>query len=124
MFEFVKCSYEELQRIRHREDLLLSGWTMLEEAYIDETLKVYDKEGILVALLNYYFLDEEKERMIIALFEVFKQYRNKGLGKKIIAQFLQDYYGEINLEPSSEESELFWKQCGFESGCYLDRRCR
>jgi GNAT superfamily N-acetyltransferase len=85
MFEFVKCSYEELQRICHREDLLLSGWTMLEEAYIDETLKVYDKEGILVALLNYYFLDEEKERMIIALFEVFKQYRNKGLGKKIIA---------------------------------------
>lgn len=66
----------------------------------------------------------KKERMMIALFEVFKQYRNRGGGKRIIAQFLQDYYGEINLEPSSEESESFWKQCGFESGCYLDRRCK
>lgn len=83
MFGFVKCSYEELQRICHKEDLLLRGWTMLEEAHIDETLKVYDEEGILVALLNYYFFDEEKEQMMIALFEVFKQYRNNGLGKKL-----------------------------------------
>lgn len=122
MFEFKKCSYEELQLILNREDLLLSGWTILEEAYIDETVKVYDENGILVALINYYFLDKEMKRMMIALFEVFKQYRNKGLGKKIIAQFLKDYCGEVNLEPSSEESESFWKQCGFENGCYLDRR--
>lgn len=124
MFAFEKCSYDELQKIRHREDLLLSGWTMLEKAYIDETEKIYDEDGTLVALLNYYFLDDKKERMMIALFEVFKQYRNRGIGKRIIAQFLQDYYGEINLEPSSEESESFWKQCGFESGCCLDRRCK
>lgn len=102
MFVFGKCSYDELQRIRLREDLLLSGWSIIEAAYIDETEKIYDEDG--------------------ALFEVFKKYRNKGLGKKIIDQFLQDYHGEINLEPSSEESESFWKQCGFEEGCYLDRR--
>lgn len=77
-----------------------------------------------MALINYYFLNENKDRMMIALFEVFKPYRDRGLGKRIIAQFLQDYYGEVNLEPSGEESESFWKQCGFESGCYLDRRCK
>lgn len=62
--------------------------------------------------------------MMIALFEVFKEYRNKGLGKEIIACFLKDYCGEVHLEPSGEESESFWKQCGFESGCYLDKRSK
>lgn len=28
VFIFKKCSYEELQAIQHREDLLLSGWTL------------------------------------------------------------------------------------------------
>ncbi|MCI6998409.1 MAG: GNAT family N-acetyltransferase [Eubacterium sp.] len=124
MFIFEKCSYEELESIQHREDLLLSGWTLLEKEYMDETEKVYDEDGTMVALINYYFLNENKDRMMIALFEVFKPYRGRGLGKRIIAQFLQDYYGEVNLEASGEESESFWKQCGFESGCYLDRRCK
>lgn len=31
MFAFEKCSYDELQKIRHREDLLLSGWTLLKK---------------------------------------------------------------------------------------------
>mgnify|MGYP007073442269 FL=1 len=42
MFIFEKCSYVELQAIQHREDLLLSGWTLLEKEYIDVTEKVYD----------------------------------------------------------------------------------
>ncbi|NLL77176.1 MAG: GNAT family N-acetyltransferase [Clostridiales bacterium] len=122
MFIFEKCSYDELQKIRHKENLLLSGWALLEKEYIDETEKIYDEDGTMVALINYYFLNESKKRMMIALFEVFNPYRNRGLGKKIIAYFLKDYYGEVHLEPSGEESESFWKQCGFESGCYLDRR--
>lgn len=124
MFVFEKCSYDELQRIRQKENLLLSGWDIIEEAYIDETEKIYDEDGTLVALINYYFLDEKKDKMMIALFEVFEQYRRKGIGKRIISQFLQDYYGEINLEPSSEESKMFWEKCEFDSGCYLDRRCK
>ena len=124
VFIFKKCSYEELQAIQHREDLLLSGWTLLEKEYMDVTEKVYDEDGTMVALINYYFLNENKDRMMIALFEVFKPYRGRGLGKRIIAQFLQDYYGKVNLEPSGEESESFRKQCGFESGCYLDRRSK
>ena len=75
MFIFEKCSYDELQKIRHKENILLGGWTLLEKEYIDETEKVYDEDGTMV-----------------------------------------------HLEPSGEESESFWKQCGFESGCYLDRR--
>lgn len=121
VFILKKCSYEELQAIQHREDLLLSGWTLLEKEYMDVTEKVYGEDGTMVALINYYFLNENKDRMMIALFEVFKPYRGRGLGKRIIAQFLQDYYGEVNLEASGEKSESFWKQCGFESGCYLDR---
>ena len=72
MFIFEKCSYEELQAIQHREDLLLRGWTLLEEEYIDVTEKVYDEEwnngGFDLILL----LNENKDRMMIALFEVFK----------------------------------------------------
>ena len=76
----------------------------------------------MIALINFYFTDEKKEHMCIALFEVFSQYRNKGVGKKIIDQFLNDYKGEVDLLPSGELSESFWKQCGFEEGCYLDLR--
>lgn len=123
-FKDILMFLEGLQAIQHREYLLLSGWTLLEKEYIDVTEKVYDEDGTMVALINYYFLNENKDRMMIALFEVFKPYRDRGLGKRIIAQFLQDYYGEVNLEPSGEQSESFWKQCGFESGCYLDRRCK
>lgn len=36
---FEKYSYDELQKIRHKENLLLSGWTLLEKEYIDETEK-------------------------------------------------------------------------------------
>ena len=39
MYRFEKCSYEELQLIRQSEDLLLSGWMLLEKEYIDETKK-------------------------------------------------------------------------------------
>lgn len=85
MFIFKKCSYEELQAVQHREDLLLSGWTLLEKEYMDVTEKVYDEDGTMVTLINYYFLNENKDRMIIALFEVFKPYRDRGLGKRIIA---------------------------------------
>lgn len=124
MFKFEKCTFDELQILRIKENLLLSGWTLLEREYIDETEKVFDENGVMVALINYYFLDEQKKGMMIALFEVFKPYRNNGLGKRIIEEFLQDYHGEIHLNPSGEISELFWKACGFEEGCYLDRRQR
>lgn len=124
MFKFEKCTFDELQTIRIRENLLLSGWSLLEKEYIDETEKIYAFDGTLIALINYYFLDEKKEKMMIALFEVFKPFRNKGIGKQIVEEFIQDYFGEISLEPSGEGSELFWKACGFESGCYLDRRRR
>ena len=56
-------------------------------------------------MMKNYFLNENKDRMMIALFEVFKPYRDRGLGKRIIAQFLQDYYGEVNLEPSGTTSK-------------------
>ena len=55
MFIFEKCSYDELQNIRHRKDLLLNGWQLLEKEYIDEKEKIYDEDGRMVALINYYF---------------------------------------------------------------------
>ena len=60
VFIFKKCSYEELQAIQHREDLLLSGWTLLEKEYMDVTEKVYGEDGTMMALINYYFLNENK----------------------------------------------------------------
>lgn len=56
MFTFEKCTYDELQVIRYEADLLLSGWTMLEKEYIDETEKIYDEDGKMVALINYYLI--------------------------------------------------------------------
>ena len=77
VFILKKCSYEELQAIQHREDLLLSGWTLLEKEYMDVTEKVYGEDGTMVALINYYFLNENKDRMMIALRRWTKGYRIK-----------------------------------------------
>lgn len=71
MFTFEKCTYDELQVIRYEADLLLSGWTLLEKEYIDETEKIYDENGKMVALINYYFLNENI------------QYENRGISKKM-----------------------------------------
>ena len=64
MFIFEKSSCEELQSIQHREDLLLSGWTLLEKEYMDVTEKVYDEDGTMVArkelLLSFYKTIMEK----------------------------------------------------------------
>ena len=53
MFIFEKCSYEELQAIQRREDLLLSGWTLLEKEYIDVTEKVYDEKLTYTCGMNF-----------------------------------------------------------------------
>ena len=87
MFIFKKCSYEELQAIQRREDLLLSGWTLLEKEYIDVTEKVYDEDGTMVALINYYFFNENKDRMMIALFEVLSHIKTEDWGKELLLSF-------------------------------------
>lgn len=53
MFVLGKRSYDKLQRIHLRGDLLLSGGSSIEIAYIDEIEKIYDEDGALVALINY-----------------------------------------------------------------------
>ena len=63
-FEEILEFLEKLQAIQHREDLLLSGWTLLEKEYMDVTEKVYSEDGTMVALINYYFLNENKDRKI------------------------------------------------------------
>lgn len=65
MFVFEKCSYEELQIIRERERLLLSGWTLIEKEYIDETKKIFDKAGNMIALINFYiFMMKRKKKCV------------------------------------------------------------
>ena len=63
-FEEILEFLEKLQAIQHRGDLLLSGWTLLEKEYMDVTEKVYSEDGTMVALINYYFLNENKDRKI------------------------------------------------------------
>ena len=45
MFEFEKCTFDELQIINKREKLSLIGWKMLQREYIDETMKIYNLDG-------------------------------------------------------------------------------
>lgn len=50
MFIFEKCSYDELQKIRHKENLLLSGWTLLEkEKELDMLNQAYENHSNFMA---------------------------------------------------------------------------
>lgn len=108
MFRIEDCGYDELQSILAKENLDLSGWKLIQKEYIDGTKLIYNQKEEQIALLNFYFLDKDKNKMFIALFEVFPKYRGNGLGKKIIDQFLIDYEGEVLLEPIDDDSEMFW----------------
>lgn len=122
MFRVEDCDYDDLQSILAKENLDLSGWKLIKKEYIDGTKLIYNQKEEQIALINFYFLDNEKCKMFIPLFEVFPKHRGKGLGKEIIEQFLENYEGEVRLEPIDDESEMFWKKCGFQNGSYLDRR--
>ena len=110
MFIFEKCSYEELQAIQRREDLLLSGWTLLEKEYIDVTEKVYDEiveearaEANLIIERAKVEIEREKEKAEYSLkkeaidlaLELSKKVIEKNIDEKKNRTLIDEFISEV-----------------------------
>ncbi|MDO4189954.1 MAG: GNAT family N-acetyltransferase [Eubacteriales bacterium] len=114
MFLFEKCLFDELTKIRLEYNFYLS-WEIIDKDYIWKNdcylYKILDNKQNVIALL-YYDVDDY---MNINKFEVLEEYRNKGIGTKIMQQFFQQFEIEVDkirLEPASEEACSFWNKLG------------
>lgn len=46
-------------------------------------------------------------------FEVIREYRNQGFGKKIVLEFLDTYDSVVKLLAKNQYVSRFWRKCGF-----------
>ena len=109
MFEFIQLSYNEFTSILKNYKWSLS-WNIINSEYIQGCEKILDSDKNLVAMIYYDISDMPSQ---IGKFEVLQDFRNNGLGEKIIKQFLSSYCCEFEVYPLGEDSERFWRKCGF-----------
>lgn len=106
-YSFEQITFDEL--VSYRTSLFhMSTWKCINEGYEQGCYKVIGNNH-LVALL---YVDESASPRTI-VFEVQERYRNQGIGRNIISQYLSDNPGKYNLFPHDEEVVSFWEKCGF-----------
>lgn len=115
MFKFINIDYEELLHIYQIYNWSL-GWSIIEPNQIQLCEKILSDDKKLMGLIAYHI---ENELCYIDKFEVLQNSRNNGLGKEIIKQFINIHCCDIELLPLGEDSERFWKKCGFVGDKFL-----
>ena len=104
---FEQITFNEL--VSYRTSLFhMSTWKCINAGYEQGCYKVISNNQ-LIALL---YVDESAAPRTI-VFEVQEQYRNRGIGRNIILQYLSDNPGKYNLFPHDEDVVAFWEKCGF-----------
>lgn len=114
-FEFLRINQDELLHI-YKNNKWSFVWSIIEPSEIQLCEKVINSDKQLVALITYSFTDEVCS---IGKFEVLEDLRNKGIGKKIINQFLEIHCCDVEVIPFCEDSKRFWEKCGFVGDKYL-----
>lgn len=120
-FIFAKCDFDELQESIRKYDLELS-WELIDRNYVWKNncylFRIEDKYGEVYAFMYY---NIRSGKCHIDQFEVLKSKRDKGNGRRIILQFMNDrnYCSEdIILLPIDEDSQKFWNQLGIKCSLY------
>lgn len=116
MFEFIQLSYNEFTSILKNYKWSFSWGAFITPDYIQGCEKILDSDKNLVALIYY---DTSNVPYKIGKFEVLEDLRNKGMGEKIIKQFLEIHCCNVEVIPFCEDSKRFWEKCGFVGDKYL-----
>ena len=107
MYKFRQCVYTELQHILGLNIFEMQVWKIIDPAYINGLEIVETEEGEIIALIYYDSCRNENCEMFIMEFEVRKDVRRLGHGKRIIEQFLKEHQKSAELLPLGEESVEF-----------------
>ena len=108
LYKFKKSSFEEFTAIINEYSFNLGGWKLIMKEYSNYIEKIENENGDLIALIHFWFDTNEDSKLCIAYFEVLKDYRRKGHGKRIITKFLERYPNEIILTSTDDVADKFW----------------
>lgn len=104
-----KCGYESIQSLK-RADMLTLPWDYVE---VGEELYVYVDEGINKAYIRISLDLSDDQVLFIDEFEVLREYRKLGLGKKAIRDLINNTTTDIRLLAKNRSVQKFWEKCNF-----------
>jgi predicted GNAT family N-acyltransferase len=107
------CDAQEIRELKQDNRLEMLGDFLGE----DECILSYNYEDSLVAYIRISVDTIEKSSLWIDEFEVLREYRKKGIGKRAIAELIKDSPSDINnikIMAKNKTVQQFWQKCGFE----------
>lgn len=105
-----KCDFQEIILLKQSKRLELP-WDYPDN---DEPVFSYDYEGVSVAYIRVSVDPIDKKSVWIDEFEVIREYRKKGIGKKVISEFVKESTSDILIMAKNRQVQIFWEKCGFE----------
>lgn len=105
-----ECCFQEINALKQDNRLELP-WDFLEEG---EMLFSYDYENIQLGYARVSVDPIDKTIFWIDEFEVIRDQRKKGIGKKAIMELINSIPGDIKIMAKNKMVQQFWEKCGFE----------
>lgn len=105
-----KATYEEAIQLKKEKKLELP-WDCFEE---DDFLYLFEKNSFVCAVIRLSMDPCDNDVIWIDEFEIVKNYRNQGIGKLIICEFLKDCNNVVKLLAKNKSVAEFWYKCGFQ----------
>lgn len=104
------ATYEEVKQLK-KDKILEMPWDYLEEG---EFLYVFEKNSHVCAVIRLSEDPCDKDVICIDEFEIVRNYRNQGIGKSIICEFLEGCNNVVKLMAKNKSVAEFWHKCGFQ----------
>lgn len=104
-----ECDYKEIEELK-KNSILELPWDILEK---DEFVWKYEINNLPIAFIRLSLDPVDKVSIWIDEFEVIREYREQGLGKRLICDFLDGIDLDVKLLAKNKGAQLFWEKCGF-----------
>lgn len=105
-----KATYEEVKKLKKGRILELP-WDCLDE---DEFLYLFEVDSCICAVIRLSMDTNDNDVVWIDEFEIVRNYRNQGIGKLIICNFLEECDNVVKLMAKNKRVAEFWYKCGFQ----------
>lgn len=93
-----------------KDKMLEMPWDCLEEDY----LYLFEKNSGVCAVIRLSIDPYDSDVLWIDEFEIVRDYRDQGIGKLIISDFLKECNSVVKLLAKNKVVAKFWHKCGFQ----------
>jgi len=101
---------EEVEQLK-KANILELPWKYLDKK---DNLSLYEINSCICAAMRVSKDPYDTNLIWIDDFEIVRNYRNQGIGKLIICNFLEECELVVNLMAKNESVAEFWYKCGFQ----------